>query len=176
MPGNERQFRIRQFAIDDVQVSTTNRAGADPDQNLAGLWRRTWNLGQPKRLSRPVENHRAHEAMDPHLPDESRAAESIERDARMFQRSRARVAFFISYYSFSIPSLSLIRSFGVQPTEREGRIVEMRPRRARFDCWLVKLGRPCDARRIFNENFHRFRPRRVSIQRKNQGLAAAAWP
>jgi hypothetical protein len=35
VPGHKRQFRVRQFAIDDVQVRSANGAGGDADQNLS---------------------------------------------------------------------------------------------------------------------------------------------
>jgi hypothetical protein len=43
---NQRQFRIGQFAIDDVKVSAANRAGADAHEQLSFARLRLWHIAQ----------------------------------------------------------------------------------------------------------------------------------
>ena len=58
--GDQRQFRIRQFAIDNVQIGATNRARAHAHEQLSrlGVWLR--DIAQHERLPRFLEDHRAH--------------------------------------------------------------------------------------------------------------------
>ena len=48
--------------IEDVEVRTADAAGVHPDQQLARVRSRNRQVGQAKRLSRRVEQHRAHQS------------------------------------------------------------------------------------------------------------------
>src|SRR6266545_945738 len=56
----ERQFRIRQFAIDYVKVCSAHRTGRDSHKQLS--LGRSWFLrvAELERLPRVIQNHRAH--------------------------------------------------------------------------------------------------------------------
>src|SRR6185369_13800352 len=54
---NQRQLRIGQFAIDHVEVSAANGAGADPHEQLSPARLRPWHIAQLQGLFRFVENH-----------------------------------------------------------------------------------------------------------------------
>jgi hypothetical protein len=60
MPGDERQFRIRQLAIDNVKVGAANGTSGNTNEqlSLARPWCR--HFPELKRLSWFVENHRTH--------------------------------------------------------------------------------------------------------------------
>ena len=60
MPGNERKFWVRQFAIHDMEIRTANGAGQHPHQHLSGTRRRRYHLAFAERGSRLFKNHRAH--------------------------------------------------------------------------------------------------------------------
>src|SRR6266550_324963 len=60
MTWYERQFWIRQFAIDHVKVSAANRAGADAHEQLSFAWLRLRHIAQLQGSFRFVENHGAH--------------------------------------------------------------------------------------------------------------------
>ena len=57
---NERQFWLRQFAINDVQIRPANRARGDADQNLIRGRLRFSDLSRYERLADFFEQHRAH--------------------------------------------------------------------------------------------------------------------
>ena len=50
MTENQRQFRIGQFAIDNVKVSAANRAGADAHEQLSLAWLRLRHIAQLQGL------------------------------------------------------------------------------------------------------------------------------
>ena len=58
---NERQFRCRQLAINDMQIGPAHAASMDAQQNLvgAGIRQRSRRI-QPQRLMRRIQNHRTH--------------------------------------------------------------------------------------------------------------------
>src|SRR3982074_2211310 len=60
VPEDQRQFRIRQFAIDDMQIGAANRAGGNAHKQLASRRLGLWNIAQSQRNLRPIQNHRAH--------------------------------------------------------------------------------------------------------------------
>ena len=57
---HDRQFRIGQFAVDDMQIGAADAAGLDPNANLARTRRRVGPLLHLEPLMRPVEDHGAH--------------------------------------------------------------------------------------------------------------------
>ena len=57
---NQRQFWLRQFAINDVQIRPANRAGGDADENLIRRRLRCSDLSRYERLADFFEQHRAH--------------------------------------------------------------------------------------------------------------------
>src|SRR5262249_11841796 len=58
--GNKRQLRMREVAIDHVQISSANCTGLYPHRYLRRARCRCWYLALPKRSLRPLENHRLH--------------------------------------------------------------------------------------------------------------------
>jgi len=60
VPGNERELRIGQLAVDDVEVSAADAAGGHPKQDLPLLRLRHGNLLEPQRLPGRVKHHRTH--------------------------------------------------------------------------------------------------------------------
>jgi hypothetical protein len=44
MAGHKRQFRLCQFAIDDVKIRAAHRARVNVDQNLAGARLGDWQI------------------------------------------------------------------------------------------------------------------------------------
>ena len=62
--GHERQFRMRKFAIHDVQIGAANGARSDAYQHLsrAGLWHGQLAPGQ--RAPRCIQNHGAHDGFN----------------------------------------------------------------------------------------------------------------
>jgi hypothetical protein len=67
MPGDQRQFRIRQLPIYDVQIRPADCARVNFDQDLirVRLWYR--NIGCLKRVTRFFENHCEHEKKEMHF-------------------------------------------------------------------------------------------------------------
>jgi hypothetical protein len=57
---HERELRVGELSIDDVQVGTADTAGANAEEDLPGHGCRIGDLGRTKRLARRVEHHRAH--------------------------------------------------------------------------------------------------------------------
>jgi hypothetical protein len=62
--GNQWQLRIRQFAVDNMQVGAADGACRDAHEQLFGGRFRLRNVAQNERRSRLLENHRAHVATD----------------------------------------------------------------------------------------------------------------
>ena len=60
MPGDERQFRIRQLAIDNVKVGAANGTSSNTNEQLSRAQFRFWRVTRAKRLPWFFENHRAH--------------------------------------------------------------------------------------------------------------------
>ena len=62
MAGNERQFRMLEVAVDNMQVRTADPARLDPDEDLSrtGFW--VGNHLKVQSLSRSMKNHRFHGA------------------------------------------------------------------------------------------------------------------
>ena len=58
---DERELRLRQLAVDDVEVGAADRARGDPQPNLARLRLGDGQLLEPQRLAGRVKHHRAHE-------------------------------------------------------------------------------------------------------------------
>src|SRR5205814_4084567 len=56
---DQRQFWIRKFAVDDVQIGATDGAAGDLDENLTGFRYGNGNVAQRELL---FENHRSHES------------------------------------------------------------------------------------------------------------------
>jgi hypothetical protein len=71
--GDQRQLRIAQLAVEDVEVGASDAAGANRDQHLTRLRRRIGHLRQLKRGLRPLQNHRAHRHSPQYLPLKKRA-------------------------------------------------------------------------------------------------------
>ena len=61
MAGDQRQLRLGELAVDDVQIGATDSAGADPDEDLSGPRRGIRDLRPSQRSPRLVEHHRAHD-------------------------------------------------------------------------------------------------------------------
>jgi hypothetical protein len=59
--GHERELRVRQLAVDDVEVGAADAARRHPQQDLPRLRLRHWNLLEPQRLASRVKHHRAHD-------------------------------------------------------------------------------------------------------------------
>ena len=60
MPQDERQLRLGELSVDDVQIGAADPAGAHLDQHLAGPGLQVGQVGDLKRLALPLEHHRAH--------------------------------------------------------------------------------------------------------------------
>ena len=58
--GNQWQFRIRQFAIDHVEIGPADGTSIHADEQFACLGLRLWHVAQLQRLPGPIEHHRAH--------------------------------------------------------------------------------------------------------------------
>ena len=67
MAEDERQFRIRQFAIDDMEIGAADRARRHPHEHLTGGRVRRWHLRAFERSTRRLEKHRAHIKKGPAL-------------------------------------------------------------------------------------------------------------
>ena len=57
---DERQLRLGQLAVDDVEVGPAHAAGSDPEQHLARAGNRVRQPGRAQSAARFVEHHRAH--------------------------------------------------------------------------------------------------------------------
>ena len=60
MPQDERELRLRELAVADVEVGPADPAGVDADPHLAGPQRRPRQIGRAQRRSRSVQDHRPH--------------------------------------------------------------------------------------------------------------------
>ena len=60
VPGDERQLRVGQLAVDDVEIGSADAARVHGDQHLTGLRDGHGELGLPERLPGAVEHHRLH--------------------------------------------------------------------------------------------------------------------
>ena len=58
---DERELRLRELAVDDVEVGAAHAARAHPKQHLPVRGLGIRKLGEPQRLARRVEHHRAHQ-------------------------------------------------------------------------------------------------------------------
>jgi hypothetical protein len=58
---HKREFRVGEFAIENVQVGPAHRAGTHSDEDLTPLRLRHRQIGFTKRPPRFTEHHRAHE-------------------------------------------------------------------------------------------------------------------
>ena len=58
--GNQRQFRFRQFAIDDMQVCPANGARTYFHEKLSGRRPRNRQIVGDQRLTWHMQTHRAH--------------------------------------------------------------------------------------------------------------------
>ena len=58
--GHKRQFRLCQFAIDDVKIRSAHRACVNLDQNLTGAGLGYWQFRQVQRLAGLFKDHGAH--------------------------------------------------------------------------------------------------------------------
>src|SRR6185436_7365667 len=61
VPEDQRQLRLVQLSVEDVQVRAADAAHRDVDQDLAVGGRRLRELTLRQRLTRSLEHHRAHE-------------------------------------------------------------------------------------------------------------------
>src|SRR5215212_2533952 len=59
--GDQRQFRMLEVALHDVEVRAAHRAGLDPHADFAGPGFRRRNLLQAERLADPSQHHGLHE-------------------------------------------------------------------------------------------------------------------
>jgi len=57
---NERKFRIRQFAIDDMKIGPANGAHVDANKKLSPARFRLAEIAERERLSDLFQHHRAH--------------------------------------------------------------------------------------------------------------------
>jgi hypothetical protein len=58
--GHQRQARVGELAVDDVQVGPTHPAGGDRDRDLEGSRARARQLPLDQRLPDALEHHGAH--------------------------------------------------------------------------------------------------------------------
>ena len=61
MSGHQRQLRLVQFAVNDMEVGAADAAGMDPDEELTGFRFRNRQLFQHKGFPDPFEHHGAHQ-------------------------------------------------------------------------------------------------------------------
>jgi hypothetical protein len=59
---NQGQFRLRQFAVDNMQIGSTNGACGNADEKLARCRTRRVHVAQDKRRPNLFQQHRAHAA------------------------------------------------------------------------------------------------------------------
>ena len=57
---HQRQLRLGEVAVEDVEVGAADAAGADLELDLAGTGGGVGQLSQPERLPLPLEDHRPH--------------------------------------------------------------------------------------------------------------------
>src|SRR5207248_6770479 len=62
---HERQLRIRQLAVQDMQICPAHAAGADAQEHLPGLWNGIRQLAPLQWTSRLDQHHRSHAATPP---------------------------------------------------------------------------------------------------------------
>src|SRR5260370_9140568 len=60
MTQDQRQFRIGQFAIDNVKVGGADRARGHAHEKLSQPRAWLWHIAQDERLPRFLEDHRTH--------------------------------------------------------------------------------------------------------------------
>ncbi len=60
VPGDDGQLRMRQLAVYDVKISSTDAAGPDADKDLAGPRPRIGKLRKAQRPAGLIENHGPH--------------------------------------------------------------------------------------------------------------------
>ena len=60
MARHQREGRIQELAVDDVDVGPTHATGHHPDANLSRRRLRIRNVVQLQRLPSPIEHHRTH--------------------------------------------------------------------------------------------------------------------
>ena len=63
MPEDERELRVGEFAIEDVQVGTADTAGMNAQKYFAGRGLRVGQVAEPERLADGVEHHGSHRAI-----------------------------------------------------------------------------------------------------------------
>jgi hypothetical protein len=64
--GHDRKLRVRQLAVDNMQIGTADAAGHDLDQDFAGRGRERAPLAHDQRRVRFLEHHRAHDQTSRH--------------------------------------------------------------------------------------------------------------
>ena len=62
MTGDERQLRLLELSVDDVEIRPAHAAGSHADDHLAAAGPRSRQLGRAQRLPRLLEEHRSHAA------------------------------------------------------------------------------------------------------------------
>src|SRR5439155_12279551 len=62
MTGYQREGRIQELAVDDMDVGPAHATDQHPDANLPRRWFRIRRVPRPQRLAGPLEHHRTHEA------------------------------------------------------------------------------------------------------------------
>ena len=60
VPHHQRQLRLGEVAVEDVEVGAADAAGMNRDLDLAGTGSGLGQLSQPERLPLPLEDHRSH--------------------------------------------------------------------------------------------------------------------
>jgi hypothetical protein len=58
--GDERQLRILQLTVNNMQVGSAHATSANLDQDLIGAWGRHGHVFIPKEVSGSVKNHGTH--------------------------------------------------------------------------------------------------------------------
>jgi hypothetical protein len=81
MTGYQRQLRLRQIPVDDVEIGAANATGMNSEENLPGPSLGLGNLLERERLPLRMKHHRPHGTrIIPHdLPPRSRHRQSTER-------------------------------------------------------------------------------------------------
>ena len=65
MAGNDRDARVGQFAVDDMEIGAADAAGRDFQADFAGAGQGIGTLRPFERRADPVENHGMHQATSP---------------------------------------------------------------------------------------------------------------
>jgi hypothetical protein len=60
MAGDQRQFRIGQLSVHDMEVGAADGTGMDADQDLLRSWRGHRDIGQAQRPARRIQDHSVH--------------------------------------------------------------------------------------------------------------------